>query len=84
MFDELNRPLSEIEKAELLAAASKPDHHLSKEGLLLLRRALFQLDQTKAVLGRMMSSVFGRDGDDEPLKYDTWQEAFRDCQRVME
>lgn len=39
--EELMKPPTEIEVAELLAAACKPDHQLSEVGVRVLRRLIF-------------------------------------------
>jgi hypothetical protein len=43
--DELKTPPTELEIAELMAAAQKPDHQLSEAGLRVLRRLAFSHDR---------------------------------------
>lgn len=46
--EELATPPTDLEVAELLAAASRPDYQLSKKGLDVLRRLAFDRDRLKA------------------------------------
>ena len=45
--DELMRPPTELEVADLLLAACKPDHQLSAEGVKVLRRLIFDWNRLK-------------------------------------
>ncbi len=46
--EELMKPPTELEAAELLAAATRPDHQLNEAGVNVLRRLLFDWDRLKA------------------------------------
>ena len=46
-LDELTEAPTELEVAAMLAAAQKPDHHLSVEGISILRRLIFDWNRLK-------------------------------------
>lgn len=48
--EELTTPPTALEVAELLAAASRPDYHLSKLGLNILRRLAFDRDRLQTLV----------------------------------
>lgn len=53
-MDSLITPLTEIEKAELLSAASEV---LTKNGLLKLRRLMYEVDQLRMKVTNLRSEI---------------------------